>query len=200
MIQFHTFMLGATAFMASQVSAATGKQAEAVKIDPVEAIGCRVDAGAYMGFAMTLGDDDDGYRSRGWTKVDSHDPFLSEYRLPAPITVVGEKTSTIVFSGSGIAAVLDVADPAPIALREEIINSIPSREEAARMFGLTPEQAMMLPENHLFRGERVVVDTIETDRDSNIKYKVRVVRLITNAKSHPGKTLVGCSYSLEPID
>ena len=200
MIKFHTFMLIATVFVTSQALATTGKEAEAAKIDAVEAIGCRVDAGAYIGFAMMLGDIDDGYRSRGWTKVDSHDPFLSEYRLPAPITVAGEKTSTIVFSGSGIAAVLDVADPAPIALSEKIINSIPSREEAARMFGLTPEQAKKLPDNHQFRGERVVVDIIQTNLDSNIKYKVRVVRSITNAKSYPGKTLVGCSYSLKPID
>ena len=190
----------ATTLAASPATAQSGQPAAAPLLDPAQAIACQVDAGAYIGFSMTLGDDDGGYRARGWIKRDSHDLFLSEYRLPAPIMVAGEPTSTIVFSGSGIAAVLDVADPAQIAARENIVNAIPSREEAARSLGLTPEQATLLPENHLFRGERIVVDTIETAPGSDSKYKIRVVRSISTAQSHPGKTLVGCSYSLEPVD
>lgn len=169
-------------------------------VNIVDALTCKLAVPDYMGFALTLGDDDTGYRSRGWVKEESGTPFLSQYRLPAPIDVGGYRTRTIVFSASGVAAVLDVADPSKVAAPLGVVNTIMSREAAAAALGLTPAQAAQLPPVTTFVGERVVSDKTEVDAETHVRFHVRIVQSVRNETAHPGKTLIGCSYSLDPVD
>jgi hypothetical protein len=186
----------AAAVTASPVSARAETDAA---FDIVGALMCKLDAPDYIGFAMNFGDDETGYRSLGWVKEASGTPFLSQYRLPAPIEVAGQRTSTIVFSGSGIAAVLDIADPASVAARLGVVNTIMSREAAAAALGLTPQQAAQLPPVTSFRGERVVTEKIDDDAASHMRVRRRIVQSVANDRTYPGKTLLGCSYSLDIV-
>lgn len=176
-------------------------QAETIApFDVVAAVSCKLDAGAYIGFAMNLGDDEIGYKARGWVKEESGTAFLSRYRLPVSIEVAGYRTSTIVFSGSGIAAILDSADPAAVAAPLGIVNSLMSREQAAAALGLTAAQAAQLPPVTGFRGEHVRLDKTEVDPSLRTRLRTRIVESVSNDPHFPGKTLLGCSYSIELAD
>ena len=52
-----------------------------------------------------------------------------------------------------------------------------------------------------FLGERVVTDVTEPARDGEtFGSRTVVARSISNATTHPGKTLYGCSYRMEILD
>lgn len=192
--------VGLAAVATAVVSPPTSVRAEAAaRFDPVGALTCKLDAPDYIGFAMNLGDDETGYKALGWIKEQSGTPFLSQYRLPAPIEVAGHLTSTIVFSGSGIAAVLDIADPASVAAPLGVVNTIMSREAAAAALGLTPEQAAQLPTVTSFRGERVISDKSENDAAAHVRLRTRIVQAVANDPSYPRKTLLGCSYNIDIV-
>jgi hypothetical protein len=73
-------------------------------VDVADAIGCKLDAPTYTGFALALasGGPDAPDAKKGWRKVDSHNPYMNEYALPAPITVAGHYSTThIGFTASG---------------------------------------------------------------------------------------------------
>ena len=169
-------------------------------VDIVEALTCKISAPAYVGFAMNLGDVDAGYRLLGWTMQPSGTAFLSQYHLPRPIVVAGHRTSTIVFSGSGVAAVLDEADPASVAAPLGVVNRLMSREAAAAALGLTPVQAAQLPAVTSFRGGRVMLDTTGENAGARMRLRTRIVQPVTNDAARPGKTVLGCSYSIDVLD
>ncbi|QNQ08240.1 hypothetical protein [Sphingomonas alpina] len=161
--------------VASPALAQSDEEFDPAKVDLVDAINCAIDAREYMGFSITLGDEDGGYRKRGWIKQESGNPFLSQYRLPAPIEIGGHQTRTIVFSSNAVLAVLDVADPRELAEQEgiESLNLGSSR----------------------FLGEREILKTVEKDPENGWTITTRVTRSLSNVDSHPGKTLLGCSYA-----
>lgn len=143
-------------------------------VNIVDAVDCKLEAPQYMGFSITLDDEDGGFRKRGWKKQESGNLFLSQYLLPSPITIAGYETSTIVFSANAVLAVLDVADPSQLALQENIQNSFPGTDK--------------------FLGERELINKVEKDQETGWTITTRITRNISNVGSHPGKTLVGCSY------
>ena len=169
-------------------------------VDIVQALTCKLTARTYAGFALNLGDDETGYKSMGWIKEKSGTPFLSQYHLPAPIEVAGYRTSTLVFSASGIFAVLDIADPAKVAAPLDVPNTLMTREAAAAALGLTATQAAQLPLVTGFKGRRVVSDTVDDDAESHLKFHTLIVQLVENSAAYPGKTLLGCSYSIEVVE
>ncbi len=139
----------------------------------------------YNTFAMSLDDAKQGYRARGWKKVESKNPFLSEYRLPRPIDVAGGETETyttqtIVFSSSAIIAVIDLADPTALAKSMKIDDyvSFPGK----------------------FMGQRVVSEKVEEDAELGMRFTSKIAQSVSTVSSHPGKTLVGCSYRIETED
>jgi hypothetical protein len=82
----------ALAALAVSVSLGTPLQAAEEQVDPnnidiVDAIECRLDASAYMGFALALNGEEKIARKRRWVRVDTKNSFMNEYELPAPITV-----------------------------------------------------------------------------------------------------------------
>ncbi|MGH6613722.1 hypothetical protein [Sphingomonas sp.] len=166
--------LAASILFASPATAQSDEEFDPAKVNVVDAINCAIDTSEYMGFAITLGDEDGGYRKRGWIKQESGNSFLSQYRLPAPIDIAGHQTSTIVFGSSGVLAVLDIADPTELAKQEKIENVIPGSAK--------------------FLGEREILKTVEKDPDNGWTITTRVTRNLSTVSSHPGKTLLGCSY------
>lgn len=166
------------AALAALGAAPAGAQADEdfnpLDVDVVKAIQCELDPRTYNGFALTLDSDEDGYKARGWTKQESGNIMLSQYRLPQPITVAGHSTSTIVFSSSAVMAVLD-ADPRDLA-KAEAIDSVYG--DAAK-----------------FLGEREISKQTETVEGMTIVATVK--RTLSNVTSHPGKALLGCVYSVE---
>ena len=186
-------------FAAAAMSALSGPAEAEPPIDIVQALTCKLTARTYNGFALNLGDDETGYKSMGWIKEKSGTPFLSQYHLPAPIEVAGYQTSTLVFSASGLAAVLDVADPAKVAAPLGVPNTVMSREAAAAALGLTPAQAAQLPAVTTFKGRRIVSDSVEDDAETHARFHTLIVQSVENSAAHPGKTLLGCAYSIEIV-
>ena len=113
----------------------------------------------------------------GWQPLPQANMFMTEYRLARPIRVFGHDTDHIAFSGGSAIALLDLPDPRPLAKQLALETAID-----------TPAKAMFGKE---LRSE-------ETRDTTSGKLLIESVVLnVSNVASHPGKTLVGCSYSLD---
>lgn len=165
------------ACLSAASATAEEQEFDPLAVDVVEALECRLDPRTYNGFALTLGSDDGGYQARGWKRQESNNSFLSQYELPEPVIVAGHNTRTIVFSSSAIMAVLDI-DIKELARHENIENVMRNGQK--------------------FLGERVVSSKSETD--VGLTFTATVKRVLSNVTSHPGKALLGCSYSVEIKD
>jgi hypothetical protein len=152
-------------------------------VDPADVIQCKISAPHYAGFIMafTLDGEPGSWDKRGWKKVDPKNAWLTQYRLPAPITVFSYKTDNVVFTNSGMLAVLDIADPHAIAAQ----NGVEIWPAATR-----------------YMGEKILEDKEAVESELEMKIKTKISLNISTVTSHPGKTLIGCSYNtdLEPID
>lgn len=113
----------------------------------------------------------------GWRPLPQANLFMTEFVLNKPVGVFGHSTDHIAFTGDSIIAILDLPDPRPLAKQLELETAID-----------TPAKAMFGKE----------VSSIE-DRDqaTGAVYIKSTVLNVSNVSSHPGKTLVGCSYSLD---
>lgn len=113
----------------------------------------------------------------GWQPLPQANMFMTEFRLAAPVRVFGHDTDRIAFAGESVMAVLDLPDPRPLARQLELETAID-----------TPDKAMFGKEVH----------SEEThDAESGLILIESIVLNVSNVASHPGKTLVGCSYSLD---
>lgn len=147
-------------------------------VDLVKLIECQTyDVPSYNALAFWLAGTEgaDARRHLGFTEVKSANYLLKEYRLAKPVTVFGRQTSRVAFTNSGPMAVLDEADPRPLAkaLNVEAVIDAPTK----------------------FMGERVISQTSEKIGESTIG--MRVSLNVSTVSSHPGKTLAGCSYRLD---
>lgn len=116
----------------------------------------------------------------GLSETKSANPMLKTYALKAPLTVFGRQTRQIAFSSSGLLAVLDEADPHPLA----------------RDLGV--EAAVDTPGK--FLGEREISASSEKDAGTGAVFNSRVSLNVSTVTSHPGKTLAGCSYVIDMVD
>jgi len=103
--------------------------------------------------------------------------FMSEYRLASPIRVFGQDTDHIAFSGGGVVALLDLPDPRPLAKQLALETAVD-----------TPAKAMF--------GKEVRSEEIRDPATGKVLIDSAVLN-VSNVSSHPGKTLAGCSYSLD---
>jgi hypothetical protein len=152
-------------------------------IDLAKLIECRTyDVPSYNALAFWLvGDEGAQARARfGLTEEKSANFMLKAYALKTPITVFGRQTRHIVFNSSGPMAVLDEADPHPLARELKI------------------EPAIDLPAK--FLGEREIATTTDKGEAGGFTYKTHVTLNVSTVTSHPGKTLAGCSYTFEMIE
>jgi hypothetical protein len=162
------------------IFSACAASATAVELDPsaidlASLIECRVDARTYNGFAFWLAGEPGAAETLGWREIASDNPFLKEYRLPAPIRVFAHEAATVAFTASGPMAVLDAVAP----------------DELAKKLGITPEIATA----GKFLGEKVVLETKE--EDLGMVFETRITLKLSTVDTHPGKTLAGCSYRIE---
>ena len=190
-------------FLAVPLSAADEgtDDADPHAISATDAISCRIGAADYMGFALSISDDEQGVAAaRGWRKVAGKNPFLSEYELPAPIAVAGYTTRRIAFSGSAILAVLDLPDPVVVADREGIANELSVNPLVDAVIAGQASGKQGAPFRK-FMGEKVISEETEpATSDSGWSSRTVVTRTISNVTSHPGKTLYGCNYRTELLD
>lgn len=139
-------------------------------------IECRGDIARFAALAPVLEDPLEAV-ALGWRPLPQANMFMTEYRLAAPIRVFGHDSDHIAFSGGSVMALLDLPDPRPLAKQLELETAID-----------TPAKAMFGKE---LRSEET------RDADSGQVLIESVVLNVSNVASHPGKTLVGCSYSLD---
>ena len=171
-------------------------------VTEIDAIECRLGVPTYNGFA---GDIDEVASHRRWRKVKTGNPFLLEYELPAAIAVAGDyRTRRVAFTASGIVAILDLADPAVVARTEGIENAMDPSPflDAAAASGQFPRAEIDAQvQFRKFLGERVVSEITEPATEpGGYGVHATVSRSIFNVTTHPGKTLYGCSYTIELLD
>lgn len=161
---------------------------EAVEFDPAtldlaKLIECRTYAPPqYNALAFWLMEDGGkAARARfGLTETRSANPMLRTYALKAPLTVFGRQTRQVAFTSSGLVAVLDEADPHPLA----------------RELGVEP--AVDTPGK--FLGERQISASSQNDEGTSMVFNSRVALNVSTVTSHPGKTLAGCSYEIDIVE
>lgn len=154
------------------------KEIDPATIDLVKLIECQTyDVPSYNVMAFWLAGEDGAKARRhlGFTEVKSANPFLKDYQLAQPITVFGRQTRRVTFTSSGPMAVLDEADPHPLA---KALKVEPAYDTPAK-----------------FMGERVISQATEKVGEST--FSTRISLNVSTVTSHPGKTLAGCSYRLD---
>jgi hypothetical protein len=175
------------------------------QVDVVDAIECRLDAPVYNGFALALNGDEKIADKRGWVRIKSKNFLMNEYQLPAPVILAGHySTRRVAFTSSGVLAILDLADPAPLAREQGIDNAVdpnPMIEAMIASGKAPPSEIEAATNSRKFLGEKILVDRTERPAPGE-SFGARTVigRNVSNVTTHPGKTLYGCSYRIELID
>ncbi len=142
-------------------------------------IECRGEVAQFRALAPALEDPLQAV-ARGWRPLPQANLFLTEFVLTAPITVFGHTTDHIAFSGESVLAIIDLPDPRPLARQLELETGID-----------TPSKVMFGKE----------VRTVElADPQTGETLIESMVLAVSNVDSHPGKALVGCSYSVDRVD
>jgi hypothetical protein len=158
-----------------------------------------------MQFAMAISGEEDLAKARRWKKIDSGNPFMNEYELPAPIVVASSySTKRIAFTADAILAILDLADPGVIARDAQVENAMdpePMIAEMVRSGKATRAEIEAEIKFRKFLGERILADvTTPAAKGESFGSRTVVARSISNVTTHPGKTFYGCAYRMEVLD
>lgn len=140
-------------------------------------IECRGTIADYARSMVPLLSDEAAVKAAGWTKLPSSNRFMVEFKLPAPVSVFDASTDHLMIAGGSIMAILDLADPRPLAKRLQLEDGVD-----------TPEKFMAGRE--VASRDIVTPGTGETMIES-------VILSVSTVQSHPGKTLAGCTYDLD---
>lgn len=145
-------------------------------IDLKALIECRQRVADFAALPPVLGDPLKAV-ALGWRPLPQQNPFMTEYTLAEPITVFGHATSQIAFSGPAVMAVLDLPDPRVLARQLRLEEGVD-----------TPDKVMY--------GRELVSDDVADPKTGEPMIE-SIVLSVSNVRSHPGRTLAGCSYSLD---
>ncbi len=115
--------------------------------------------------------------AQGLQPLPQGNQFMSEFRLASPITVFGQQTERVAVAGASIMAVLDQADPRPLAKRLELETGY--------------------DQDGKFMAGRELVSRDVTDPKTGEAQIESIILSVSTVASHPGKTLAGCTYSLD---
>ncbi|WP_447941159.1 hypothetical protein [Pseudoxanthomonas mexicana] len=151
-------------------------RAQAATSDLAPLIECRGDIADLTALAPALEDPLKAV-ALGWQPLPQANMFMTEYRLASSIRVFGHDTDHIAFTGGSVMAILDLPDPRPLAKELALETAIDTPAKA--MFG----KELRSEETRDAKNGKVLIES--------------VVLNVSNVASHPGKTLVGCSYSLD---
>ncbi|WP_349957147.1 hypothetical protein [Rhizobium sp. ZPR3] len=177
--RFGTLLLAALLLSAPASHAETAEQ-DPSKIDLAKLIECTTyDVPSYNSFALWLTGPESATAMKlfGFTELPSDNPFLREFQLSAPVTVFGRQTNKIVFASTGPLAVLDEADPHSLAKQLDVTASVDQPNK--------------------FLGEKVILSRKDQQENSDTVLETRISLNVSTIDTHPGKTLAGCSYSIE---
>lgn len=147
-------------------------------VDLPALIECRASHADFVALAPLLEDPLKAIAA-GWQPLPQANMFMSEFRLLRPVRVFGREADRIAFTGTGVVAVFDLADPRPLAKELGLDTAYD-----------TPEKFMS--------GKEVRSDDVA--RADGRKIIDSAVVSVSNVGSHPGKTLAGCSYSQELLE
>ena len=115
--------------------------------------------------------------AQGLQPLPQGNQFMSEFRLASQITVFGQQTERVAVAGASIMAVLDQADPRPLAKRLELETGY--------------------DQDGKFMAGRELVSRDVTDPKTGEAQIESIILSVSTVASHPGKTLAGCTYSLD---
>lgn len=150
--------------------------ADAAPLDLPALIECRQSVSDYDAVAPVVADPLKAV-ANGLQPLPQTNQFMTEFRLAAPITVFGERAEYITVAGASIMAILNLADPRPLAKRLALEDGVD-----------TPEK---------FMAGRELVSRDVTDPRTGEALIESVILSLSTVKTHPGKTLAGCTYSLD---
>ena len=171
-------LLAATLSVAAAIRAQEAQDPAPAALPDLSALlECRLGYTDFMAYMPVLQDPLKAV-ALGWRPQPQANPFMLDYRLNTPVTVFGRQTDHIAFAGDGVVAVLDLADPRVLARELKLETGVD-----------TPSKAIFGLEAH---AEDVV------GPDGLPGWIESAVINVSNVDSHPGKTLAGCSYSLDP--
>jgi hypothetical protein len=144
--------------------------------DLVRLITCGAKVPEYNAFALDFSSHPERAVKWGWRKATTKSGFLEAYTLSSPITIFGQKTSRIAFSGSGIVAMLDI----PV-------------HELGKKLGLH----VVVDNGSTVVLGKTVHASRETDKDSGTTFAETISLNVSTSSDVGGVTLAGCSYVID---
>ncbi len=168
MTALKTLCLGLLALLPATGSAAA--------LDLAALIECRQGLADYTAVAPVVADPLKAVAA-GLQPLPQSNQFMSEFRLATPLTVFGQRTEYVAVAGASIMAILDLADPRPLARSLALEDGVD-----------TPDK---------FMAGRELVSRDVTDPRTGEPMIESVILSLSTVKTHPGKTLAGCTYSLD---
>ncbi|MCS4234196.1 hypothetical protein ACTUVK_000767 [Stenotrophomonas rhizophila] len=150
--------------------------APAAPLDLAALIECRQGLADYSAVAPVVADPLKAVAA-GLQPLPQSNQFMSEFRLATPLTVFGQRTEYVAVAGASIMAILDLADPRPLARSLALEDGVD-----------TPDK---------FMAGRELVSRDVTDPRTGEPMIESVILSLSTVKTHPGKTLAGCTYSLD---
>ncbi len=160
----------------AMAAAPTAAAPAAAPLDLAALIECRQRVADYDAVAPVVADPLKAV-ANGMQPLPQNNQFMSEYRLATPLTVFGQRTEYVAVSGASIMAILDVADPRPMAKTLALEDGVDNPDK--------------------FMAGREVVSRDVTDPRTGEPMIESIILSLSTVKTHPGKTLAGCTYSLD---
>ena len=168
--------LSLLALLSTPVLAAAPATPAAAPLDLPALIECRQRVADYDAVAPVVADPLKAV-ANGMQPLPQNNQFMSEYRLATPLTVFGQRTEYVAVSGASIMAILDVVDPRPMAKALALEDGVDNPDK--------------------FMAGREVVSRDVTDPRTGEPMIESIILSLSTVKTHPGKTLAGCTYSLD---
>ncbi|MCF7750818.1 hypothetical protein KQ945_08670 [Bacillus subtilis subsp. subtilis] len=168
MTALKTLCLGLLALLPATASAAP--------LDLAALIECRQGLADFNAVAPVVADPLKAV-ANGLQPLPPGNPFMTEFRLATPLTVFGQRTESVAVAGASIMAILDLADPRPLAKTLALEDGVDNPGK--------------------FMAGRELVSRDVTDPTTGEPMIESVILSLSTVKSHPGKTLAGCTYSLD---
>ncbi|WP_141058750.1 hypothetical protein [Stenotrophomonas rhizophila] len=168
MTAFKTLCLGLLALLPAAASAAP--------LDLAALIECRQRVADYAAVAPVVADPLKAV-ANGLQPLPQGNPFMTEFRLATPLTVFGQRTEYVAVAGASIMAILDLADPRPLAKTLALEDGVDNADK--------------------FMAGRELVSRDVADPATGEPMIESVILSLSTVKTHPGKTLAGCTYSLD---
>ena len=168
MTAFKTLCLGLLALLPASASAAP--------LDLAALIECRQGVADYAAVAPVVADPLKAV-ANGLQPLPQGNQFMTEFRLATPLTVFGQRTEYVAVAGASIMAILDLADPRPLAKTLALEDGVDNPDK--------------------FMAGRELVSRDMADPATGEPMIESVILSLSTVKTHPGRTLAGCTYSLD---